>query len=340
MPDHDSWLEAGAFAVAERVHRIPLPLPDDGLRSVNVYAITDGDGLSLIDSGWALAESRDRLEQSLGLLGHDLSSIKRFLVTHIHRDHYSQASLLRKLFGSRIGLGAGERDNLTEMQLRPQTCSPKLTTRFVRAGARNLIEELVRLDDGKGQDPAEWVEPDDWLHDGDVISVGTSRLAVVATPGHTAGHVMFHDADNQLLFSGDHILPTITPSIGYEPSPTPRSLQDYLNSLARAAAIAGSILLPAHGPVRPSAAQRVADLQQHHTARLEHTLEAVCAGASTAIEVAKQLRWTRHERRLEELSLFNQMLAVNETLAHLEALHFQGAAELTVVDAVAHYMPT
>ena len=41
--------------MADGVHRIPLPLPNDGLRAVNVYAIADGDGLTLVDSGWALA---------------------------------------------------------------------------------------------------------------------------------------------------------------------------------------------------------------------------------------------------------------------------------------------
>ena len=41
---HD-WLEPGAHRVAPGVHRIPLPLPNDGLRAVNVYAIEDGDRL-------------------------------------------------------------------------------------------------------------------------------------------------------------------------------------------------------------------------------------------------------------------------------------------------------
>lgn len=35
-----AWVEAGAFEVAPGVYRIPLPLPNDGLRAVNVYAVT------------------------------------------------------------------------------------------------------------------------------------------------------------------------------------------------------------------------------------------------------------------------------------------------------------
>jgi glyoxylase-like metal-dependent hydrolase (beta-lactamase superfamily II) len=39
------------------VHRVPLPLPTDGLRAVNVYVVEDDGGLMLIDSGWALLAS-------------------------------------------------------------------------------------------------------------------------------------------------------------------------------------------------------------------------------------------------------------------------------------------
>src|SRR4051794_27421460 len=45
-----SWTDPGLFTVAPGVHRVPLPLPTDGLRAVNVYVLEDGDGLVLIDS--------------------------------------------------------------------------------------------------------------------------------------------------------------------------------------------------------------------------------------------------------------------------------------------------
>ena len=56
------WTEPGLFTVAPGVHRIPLPLPNDGLRAVNVYAIESGDDLVLIDAGWALAETGGLLD--------------------------------------------------------------------------------------------------------------------------------------------------------------------------------------------------------------------------------------------------------------------------------------
>ena len=59
------WTEPGAWTVAPGVHRIPLPLPMDGLRAVNVYVLETDDGLTLIDGGWAIDVSRTQLEQSL-----------------------------------------------------------------------------------------------------------------------------------------------------------------------------------------------------------------------------------------------------------------------------------
>ncbi len=108
MTDRHAWIEEGAHAVAPGVHRIPLPLPSDGLRAVNVYAIEAASGLVLIDSGWALANARDQLERSLAAIGAGLPDVRQFLVTHMHRDHYTQAVEIRRLFGTPVALGAGE----------------------------------------------------------------------------------------------------------------------------------------------------------------------------------------------------------------------------------------
>src|SRR5271163_2609818 len=100
LADHNAWTEEGAHPVAPGVHRIPLPLPSDGLRAVNVYAIEADHGLVLIDSGWALAIARDQLERSLAAIGAGLPDVRQFLVTHLHRDHYTQAIAIRNVFGT------------------------------------------------------------------------------------------------------------------------------------------------------------------------------------------------------------------------------------------------
>src|SRR5439155_7588200 len=134
------------------------------------------------------------------------------------------------------------------------------------------------------------------------LSVGAERrLDVVPTPGHTRGHVVFHDLAGELLFAGDHVLPTITPSIGFEPVLSPNPLGDFLGSLATVRARPDARLLPAHGPVTDSVHARVDELVAHHGARLDETEAAVASGVETAFEVAGRLRWTRRQHELADL---------------------------------------
>jgi len=96
-------------------------------------------------------------------------------------------------------------------------------------------------------------------------------------------------------------------------------------------------LLPAHGPATVSVHQRVDELLAHHGKRLRDTARAVAGGASTGYEVAQALTWTRRGREFGSLDPFNQMLAVNESVAHLEVLAAQHQLHVSDQDTVHHY---
>jgi glyoxylase-like metal-dependent hydrolase (beta-lactamase superfamily II) len=182
-----------------------------------------------------------------------------------------------------------------------------------------------------------WENPDEWLTPGRRTVLPGRDLDVVHTPGHTAGHVVFVDGDAELLFSGDHVLPHITPSIGFQPAPAELPLNDYLDSLRLVRALPDMRMLPAHGPVSASVHTRVDELLEHHRQRLETMGAKVLEGKSTAYETALSLGWTRRLRKLPEMDAFNQMLAVLETGAHLDLLVSQGKLAATEVDGVRHY---
>jgi glyoxylase-like metal-dependent hydrolase (beta-lactamase superfamily II) len=331
------WTAPGAFGVAPGVHRIPLPLPNDALRAVNVYAVEDPDGLILIDSGWALALARERLESALGSLGYALVDITRFLITHVHRDHYTQAVLLRREFGTRLALGIGERPTL---ELSASGAEPRLSPqlrRLRRNGADDIAGRLERsMTSPAPQWP--WELPDEWLAPGD-IALGARTLHAIATPGHTRGHLCYRDAAGGLLFCGDHVLPHITPSIGFEAATAALPLADYLQSLCLIREQPDAAMLPAHGLPAASVHARVDELLAHHAARLDATEQAIGSGAATAYEAAGMLTWTRRERKLADLDLFNQMLAVLETAAHLDVLVLQGRLRAMVNDGTTGYVP-
>ncbi|MDI2030532.1 MBL fold metallo-hydrolase [Saccharopolyspora sp. TS4A08] len=337
--DRGPWASSGVETIRPDVHRIPLPLPNDGLRAVNVYVLEDGDDLILIDGGWAISESLRALEVGLAALGHDLGEVSHILVTHVHRDHYTQAVELRRLVGSRVYLGAGERPGLDMLdEVRTDVPVTSLDT-LRRAGADQLAERLLREMDWSGFEASVWEKPDHWLRPG-VVQFERHALRVVPTPGHTRGHVVYLDEERGLLFSGDHVLPHITPSIGFELTTSGRPLADYLDSLHLITTFADAELLPAHGPAGGSAHARATELLEHHETRLEDTLNVLGRRASDAFTAARDLMWTRHEVPFAELNAFNQMLAVNETAAHLDVLAERGQLAVEIVAGVKRYART
>lgn len=341
LADRYTWIEEGTFAVAPGVYRIPLPLPMDGLRAVNIYAIEAAGGLVLIDSGWALANSRDQLERSLARIGACLPDVRRFLVTHLHRDHFTQAVAIHRELGTAVGLGLGERDSIDRL-LAPDFRALNAQLRQLElAGAGDVARELAAYTASEpGMRPTDFGFglPTEWLTSGQVFDLGTRMLEAVATPGHTRGHLVFADAAAGLLFAGDHVLPHITPSIGFEEAPAALPLGDYLESLNVVRRMPDMTLLPAHGPVSPSSHSRIDELIDHHDGRLAAMVSVLAgSGPLTAYEVARELPWTSRQRRLGDLDVMNQMLAICETAYHLDLLVARSAATAAITDGVRRY---
>jgi glyoxylase-like metal-dependent hydrolase (beta-lactamase superfamily II) len=333
-----AWLAEGAHPVAPGVYRIPLPLPMDGLRAVNVYAIEADNGLVLIDSGWALANALDRLERSLAAIGAGLPDVRRFLVTHLHRDHYTQAIAVRRLLGTPVALGADEKHSIDKL-LGPefQPLSAQLAV-LRSAGAQQVATQLAGIAhlDGTGNLPTRpatpsaaafgYEAPDEWISPGQLFDLGTRTLMAVPTPGHTRGHVVFVDSAAGLLFAGDHVLPHITPSIAFEEAPPDLPLGEYLQSLNVVRRLSDMRLLPAHGPVSPSTHTRIDELADHHAGRLRAMADVLTAGERTGYQVAAEVPWTSRRRALADLDVMSQMLAVCETVYHLDLLVARSAA--------------
>lgn len=147
MPKPD-WTRPGAHPVADGVHRVVLPMPQDGLKAVNVYVLEGAGGLALIDAGW-------RVPGNVELLGDGLRN-------------NVPASSLREL--SRAG----------------------------GAGLAAWIDEMTRDSPWSEKD---WEDPDGWLEPGPVTVAGRAMEAVLV-PGHTNGHLVFHDELDVLVARG------------------------------------------------------------------------------------------------------------------------------------------
>jgi glyoxylase-like metal-dependent hydrolase (beta-lactamase superfamily II) len=332
------WTEPGAYDLGGGVHRIPLPLPMDGLRAVNVYVMETDHGLVLVDGGWAIPVSRELFEAGLKKMGYGIGDIRRFLVTHMHRDHYTQAYVVGQETGATVTLGIGDKATLELMHDDALDGDPNLK-RLRMAGAVQLAEAWRAEMPAERPPMDDFGMPDEWLDHDLTFDFGDRRIDAYSTPGHTQGHYVYADAAAGLLFAGDHVLPTITPSIGFEPAWVQQPLRDFLDSLAKVRALPDMRLLPAHGPVADSSHHRIDELVAHHEERLTLCAAAVAGGAVTAWDVAGELPWTRRARKRDELGPFDIVLAAFETLAHVELLALQGRIARAEVDGEVRYSP-
>src|SRR5271154_3984846 len=91
-------------AVRPGLWSIPVPIPNNPLRYVLVYAFETDRGPYIVDAGWNTDDSYHTLVAGLAQAGFDIADVQGVLVTHIHPDHYGLAGRVREASGAWIGL--------------------------------------------------------------------------------------------------------------------------------------------------------------------------------------------------------------------------------------------
>ncbi len=175
-------------------------------------------------------------------------------------------------------------------------------------------------------------EPSVQLDGAESLQMGRRNLRVEWTPGHSPGHICLYDRQDRLLFAGDHMLPELSPNIGLHPQSTPDPLHEYLDGLRRMAAYEPELILPSHGRPFTGAPARVAVLESHHRRRLDQIVEIVGGGKETGWEVALEL-WGPRE------NLYEKRLALQEALAHLQALAVDDRVRKSVTPETVRWTP-
>jgi glyoxylase-like metal-dependent hydrolase (beta-lactamase superfamily II) len=134
-------------------------------------------------------------------------------------------------------------------------------------------------------------------------------------PGHCAGHVVIRLGD--VLFSGDHVINSISPHQAPEHLTLSTGLEHYLSSLdaLEARAIGIRLTLPGHNEVVTDLSKRIADIKNVHLERLEKVIDFL-SEPHTIVEISKYL--------FGEVQGYNVLLALEEAGAHVEYLYQRG----------------
>ena len=319
------------------VWSVPVPIPDSPLRYVLSYLIEHQSGVVMVDTGWDHPDSWQALSDGLDACGIPMSAITAVLITHVHPDHHGLSAAVREKSGAWIGMHEREAAWLTRMTGWSFEHSGAWAAHQRWCGAPLMhIEELAeaRRADGQARSLA---HPDQTIAHGELIDAPGLRLRALWTPGHTPGHLCFHDETRDLMLTGDHVLPRITPNIAsYDRESSP--LPDYLRSIDALRGIQPGEVLPAHEYRFRDLDARLDVLAAHHAERLEEVgqvLAATPAGLATW-QVAERVTWSRG---WDQLSGFPRQAALGEVLAHLRHLQGRGAAECLDVQGVGRWRP-
>jgi glyoxylase-like metal-dependent hydrolase (beta-lactamase superfamily II) len=325
--------------VAPGIYRMPLPLPVPTLSHINTYLVKGDKGHLLIDTGWNTAESFGSLKEQLAEVEVEGREISRIVVTHAHPDHYGLADRLKNLFGAKLYFHHLEKDFIE--------------TRYV--SMEELIQELGQWLHKNGVPPDRLAElqkaslpmrkfvtptmPDTTLYGGETITIGDFSFSVLPTPGHAPGHICLYEPDKKILFSGDHILPTITPHVGLHPQSGSNPLGDYLDSLERLKTLEVALVLPGHEYPFTEFRERIEGIILHHSLRNAEIMGALNSEAKTAFELTTEISWLHDFNGVgwHKLNNWDKRMAILETLAHLEAMRAKGEVEKFNRDDIIYY---
>jgi glyoxylase-like metal-dependent hydrolase (beta-lactamase superfamily II) len=319
-----AWLENLLPPVEEvrpGLWSIPVPWPGSGLRYTLAYLVSGRTGLALIDTGWPTEQAWSALCASITQTGHDITDLKYMLVTHAHSDHLGLAARVREASGALVGMHPAEKATLRRSEPRePQVGRVHLSDWLRSRGApEDQADQVAAMMTGAVRVHRELARPDfDVEHGSLPLGTGTA-LRAVWTPGHTPGHLCFYDERQDVLLTGDHVLPRITPHIGLPPGSEGDPLGDYQDSLRALARYNPAEVLPAHEYRFADLGARLETLLRHHRTRLAEIEHAVAAdpGLSTW-DVSAVLTWSRG---WDQTLGGARQSAVSETWAHL--LHLQ-----------------
>lgn len=314
--------------VRDDIWALAQPMPGGHLAYSFAYLLRDAyGGVHVIDPGWGSDANWERLVAALavvapGTAGPDV--VTGITGTHLHPDHVGLASRLREASGAPLALHDTERQVLEQHSTRRLDTAEALR-RLQEWGVPSerqaeLAQYVDRSPDGLV------LVVDRTLADGDTLPVPGFRVEVMATPGHTAGHICLRDDERGVLFTGDHVLPTVFAGLGLGGETASNPLADYAASIRRMRRFPDHEALPGHGYRFTGLAERAAECLDHQLKRAREVAailaeEGGTVGGPGIWEIASRLTWTAG---WSGLAGFQLLSALSQTEMHRDFVSTHG----------------
>jgi glyoxylase-like metal-dependent hydrolase (beta-lactamase superfamily II) len=311
-----------ALEVAPGVRWLRMRLPMAGLNHINLWALADGAGWTLVDTGMQTADTATDWQQALaGPLGR--KPVQRVVCTHMHPDHIGMAGWLTRAHGVRLWTTRLEYVTCRMLVADTGREAPADGVRFYHAAGWDeaALEHYKARFGGFGK--AVHALPDSYRRvvESEELVIGEHRWRAVIGRGHSPEHLCLHCPELKLLISGDQVLPRITSNVSVFPTePDADPLTEWLDSIARLKQqIPDDVLvLPSHNEPFHGLHARLDALADGHEKRLVRVLEELQT-PKRAVDVFSVLF-----KRTVGLDMLG--MATGESLAHLNCLIVRGHA--------------
>lgn len=300
--------------------RISIPIPIPALKAVNSYLIAEKEELLIIDTGMPIRSSLGYLEEKLVEYGFKMRDIKKIIVTHLHIDHIGGAGYIQKISGATFSIHEKEAKFIGRLINYPEESVETFKKIMYKTDVpKNLIEEMMFFHPGiSNQAIYSKIDYNANVRDNDIITVGNRKLRIISTPGHSINNICIYDNEEKILFSGDHVLPEITPNIRV-PFNNDNPLGEYLDSLEKVSKLEVKYYLPGHGNIQSDFKERIKSLKCHHYQRLLETLQIMSSKPLSAYEISSKMNWDI-KIPWEDFPTTQKYFAIGETLAHIRYL--------------------
>lgn len=318
-----------AITVAPGVLWMRLPLPMK-LDHVNCYAFDEGDGWTVVDTGFDGGKSRAVWQMLLDgpLAGRP---VNRVIATHHHPDHLGLAGWFMER-GAEFWTTRTAWLTARMLVLDEQDAPTPETIGFWRAAgmpadllAQRAGERPFNFADCVHPIPLGYTR----LVDGQTVRFGGRDWRIAMGDGHAPEHATFWSLDDDLVIGGDQLLPGISPNLGVYPTePAADPVGEWLDSCTRMSNLAEDrhLVLPGHKLPFTGLPLRLAQMRENHVSALDRVVELLADAPQTAVGCFPAL----FKRPIGPAEMG---LALVESVAHLNHLAQRGRITPAGVDA-------
>ena len=290
------------------------------LSHINLWLLNDGATWSVIDTGVSIKECKDIWRNTFVTALED-RPVSRVFVTHLHPDHVGCAGWLTRTFGAPLWMTRDEYLLARILVADTGRPTPAAGDRFYTGagfepGQMNFYHKMFGM---FGKFVAPMPEAYRRIQHKDRIRIGENEWDIIVGKGHSPEHACFYNEKQNLLISGDQLLPTISSNVSVFPTePEANPLADWIRSLEllKNSVPKDVLVLPAHGKPFRGAHHRADEMIAEHFDALEK-LKDLCREPKRAVDVFSVLFKSRIDNN-------NLIMATGESIAHLNYLVSDG----------------